>query len=168
MKEAYWRAAELGHARNGDWDYAPVLNALDADLLIAARGERREFDARASQLAALLRAAAENGERRFARDRRFFHAMASVEARRVDALWACYDGRADARLTRPEILRDVIDRYQTLLKRLGTAGERDSATYQLRFLLAVLPSDGAATKVKQALADVLTQVEDLFRVRKAE
>ncbi len=166
MKEAYWRAAELGHARNGDWDYAPVLNALDAELLIAARGERREFDARASQLAALLRAAAENGARRFARDRRFFHAIASVEARRVDALWACYDGRTEARLTRAEILRDVIDRYQELLKRLGTAGERDSATYQLRFLIAMLPSDAAAKKVKQALVDVLTQVEDLSRVRK--
>jgi pimeloyl-ACP methyl ester carboxylesterase len=168
MQQAYWRAAEHGHTLTGDWDYYPLLNALDAEFLIAARGERRAFDARAGQLSALLRAAAENGERRFAVERSFFHAMAPIEARRVDALWACYDGRADACITRKEILGDLVELHRDLLRRLGTAGERDSATYQLRFLIGMLPPDGTAKKVRQALDDLLNQVDQLFRGGKPE
>src|SRR5690606_35955012 len=39
MREAYWRAAEESHQRAGGWDYYPLFNALDADVLLAARGD---------------------------------------------------------------------------------------------------------------------------------
>jgi hypothetical protein len=55
-----------------------------------------------------------------------------------------------------------------LLRRPGTAGERDSATYQLRFLIGLLPPDRAVRHVKQALFDLLTRIEGFLEVRKGE
>jgi len=155
MQQAYWDAANESHNRNGVWDYYPLLNALDATFLSAAWGERGPFDARAGQLQALLQAAALDGRRRYAEKREFFHAMAEVEVVRIDALWACYEGRTEACITHPEVLNNLISRYRDLLMRLGSVREQDSAANQLRFLVAMLPADDKGKLVKKALQQLI-------------
>jgi len=151
MQAAYWRAAEHAHARNGDWDPYPLFNALDADFLMAARGERANFDRHAVQLSNLLQAGAETARRRFAENRNFFHALTAVEAMRIDALWAGYDGRDDDAITQPEVLARLLAGYRDVLKRLGGAGEQDSAINQPRFLMDMLIAGDKSNKIKEAL-----------------
>ncbi len=148
MQTAYWRAADLARQRKGDQDCYPLFNALDADFLIAARGDRTEFDKRAAQLASLRQAGIENARRQYAENRNFFHALAEVEANRIDALWACYDGREDACITQPDVRRGLIDGYCEVLRRLGGASEQDSATNHLQFLMDMLTPGDKADKVK--------------------
>jgi hypothetical protein len=159
MRTAYWRAAEHARQANGEWDCYPLFNALDGDILTAARGERASFDGRASQLSSLLQAGVENSRRRYAESRDFFHALAEVEAERIDALWACYANHADVCITHPEVLNRLSARYCDVLKRLGSAREQDSATNQLKFLIDMLPSDDKSSKVKTALKKLIEGVE---------
>lgn len=159
MRLAYWRAAEHAHQHNGEWDYYPLFNALDGDFLAAARGERTRIEERASQLSGLLQAGAGNASRRYAESRDFFHALAEVEAERINALWACYDGRADACITRPDVLDRLAARYHNVLGRLGSAREQDSAGNQLKFLIDMLPSDDKSGKVKEALKKLVEGIE---------
>lgn len=158
MQAAYWRAAEHAHQRSGEWDYYPLFNALDGDFLIAARGEHVKFNERATQLSGLLQAGAENARRRFAESRDFFHALAEVEADRIDALWACYDGRANACITQPDVLDRLIVRYCDVLKRLGSAREQDSATNQLKFLIDMLTAGDKSNKVRDALNRLIERI----------
>lgn len=152
MERACWEAAELTYRSTGEWDYYPLLNALDGAFLAAARGDRSAFDARQTQFPDLLQAARDNARRRFADDRSFFHALADVEADRIDALWATFDGRSHAAITRPEIVQALIGRYCDVLKRLGSAREHDSASNQLRFLIDMLPSSSRPAALRKALA----------------
>ena len=151
MGKEYWRAAEHGHQRSGEWDYYPLFNALDGDMLLAAAGDRSIFDAHAEKLPALLQGGIENGRRRYGAERHFFHALAEVEAGRIDALWACYDGRTNDSLTNAGVQAGLAARYCDILKRLGTSRERDSVANQLQFLMAMLPTDARGKKVKAAL-----------------
>ena len=156
MEEAYWQAAEHSNKRTGCWDYYPLLNALDGIFLRAARGEREQFDQRKSQLPELLRAAADNGRRRFSENREFFHALAEIEAERVDALWACVEGdRPQACLTEPAVLERLVSLYRNLLNRLGSVREQDSATNQLHFLIALLPETEDGLVLKGALQGLI-------------
>jgi triacylglycerol esterase/lipase EstA (alpha/beta hydrolase family)/tetratricopeptide (TPR) repeat protein len=143
MGQAYWHAAEHARRHGGEWDYYPLFNALDGSVLAALRGENSEFDARRGQLPALLQAGTENARRRYADSREFFHALAEVEAERIDALWASRDGRAAASIVNGEVLQRLTERYRDVLQRLGSAREQDSATNQLKFLVAMLPADAA-------------------------
>lgn len=163
MRAAYWESAKFAHGRTGEWDYYPLFNALDGEFLIAARGERAEFDTRAGELPSLLQAGTANAQRRFADSRDFFHALAEVDARRIDALWACYDGRAREGIIHTSVLADLIAHYRGLLKRLGSVREQDSATYQLHFLIDMLPSDDKSNKVKDALRGLIEGIDrDMF------
>jgi hypothetical protein len=148
---AYWEAAEHGRQSSGECDYYPLFNALDADFLIAARGERSRFKERAAQLSALLREGIDNARRRFSDDREFFHALAELEADRIDALWACYDGRADACMTQPDVVERLIARYCDVLKRLGSVSEHESVVNQLRFLMDMLPAGDEPNTIREAL-----------------
>lgn len=154
MQTAYRDAADLARQRNGEQHYYPLFNALDADFLIAARGDRTAFDTRVAQLSALLQAGTENAKRQYAENRDFFHALAEVEAKRIDALWACYDGRDDACIIQPDVLQGLIARYCDVLKRLGGASEQDSAANQLQFLMDMLPPGDTSDKVKAALKKI--------------
>jgi tetratricopeptide (TPR) repeat protein len=159
MQAAYWKAAEHAREHSGEWDYYPLFNALDGQVLVAARGERGEFDKHAGQLAALLQGGVQNARRRFADNREFFHAFAEVEGQRIDALWACYDGRTDACITDDKVLDDLSVSYRNLLKRLGSAREQDSAINQLKFLIDMLPSDDEAKKVEKALRQLIERIK---------
>lgn len=159
MQAAYWRAAEHAQQRDGEWDYYPLFNALDGDFLTAARGVRAGLDGRAAQLSGLLQAGVKNAGRRYAESRDFFHALAEVEAERIDALWACYDGRTASCITRPDVLNRLAARYCDVLRRLGSAREQDSASNQLKFLIDMLPSDDKSGKIIEALKKLVEGIE---------
>ena len=158
MERAYWQAAEHSNKRTGCWDYYPLLNALDSAFLRASWGERERFAELSPRLPDLLRAAAENGRRRFTDNREFFHALAEVEAERIDALWACLDGREQNALTKPEVLARLIGLYRNLLNHLGGVREQDSATNQLYFLVALLPQDEHGLAISGALQRLIAGV----------
>lgn len=156
MQRAYWQAAELSHQRTGNWDYYPLLNALDGAFLAAAWGEPGPLAEHIGQLPDLLAAAAANGRSRYADNRDFFHALAEIETERVDALWACHDqARAKESIIDQEVLRKLTGRYRDLLHRLGSSREQDSTTFQLRFLKNLLPEDEKHTRVKKALQQLI-------------
>jgi hypothetical protein len=161
MCAAYWSAAKHARQHNGEWDYYPLLNALDGELLLVARGLLSEDDLPSTKLSSLLQAAIENARRRFAEDRSFFHALAEVEAKRVDALWACYDGRVTVSSNDCQglVLAALSADYVDLLKRLGSARENDSATTQQKFLIAMLPDDDKSRAVKEALQALVESIE---------
>jgi hypothetical protein len=121
------------------------------------------LDKLAGHLPDLLRAAAENGRRRFAEQREPCHALAEVEAERIDALWACLDEtRQQASLTEPEVFNRLASQYRLVLNRLGDDSDQDPATHQLRFVIALLPEDKPSRTMKEALQRL---VEKIMRSR---
>ena len=158
MRDAYWCAAEHGHGRTGDWDYYPLFNALDGDILVAARGDGKLDQGRRQQLPALLQAGIANARRRYGESRVFFHALAEIDARRLDALWACLDGRPGGALTNPEVVDALASAYLELCRRLGTVREQDSAANHLQFLLAMLPPQGRAAALRDALGRLAASI----------
>ena len=160
MQQAYWDAATLSMRETGQWDHYPLLNALDGALLSAAWGEKAPFNERRGELPGLLEAAADNGRCRFAQDRVYFHAMAEVEAERIDALWACYDGRSSACIRRPEVANKLVAHYCDFLTRLGSVREKDSTANQLKFLIAVLPEDEQGKFIRRVLVQVKDGIEN--------
>ena len=151
MQQAYWDAATLSLRQTGQWDHYPLLNALDGAFLSAAWGENGPFNERRADLPGLLEAAADNGRHQFGLNRVYFHAMAEVEAERIGALWACYDGRSSACIQQPEVMTRLIAHYCDLLERLGSVREQDSSTNQMSFLIAMLPVDEQGRLIKRAL-----------------
>lgn len=151
LESEYWQAAELSYRRTGSWDYYPLLNALDAAFVLAVRGRRERFDQLLPQLPGLLAAAADNGRSRFAENRQFFHALAEVEAERVNGLWACLDGRTHQALTADGELQRLIGLYHGLFTRLGSGREQDSTANQLRFLIALLPQEEPHAVIRASL-----------------
>jgi hypothetical protein len=164
MRNAYWRAAEQGQARQGEWDYYPLFNALDSAFLALAWGELTDADTWAAQLAGLLQGGLANSRDRYGKERKFFHAGAEVDAARIDALWACYDGRDGLCIAQANTLRALIEQHCDLLKRLGSRREQDSMINQMHFLIAALPSDNKAKRVKTALAKLAEGIDKCLGV----
>jgi pimeloyl-ACP methyl ester carboxylesterase len=152
MNEAYWAAAESSFRKSGEWDCTLLLNALDGTFLLAARGDRSEFERRRAELPTLLDQARANAERRFALDRSVFHALASIQCDLVSALWASLDDPAAA-----PVPSDTAKRIKDLLARLNSPCEQDSVIRRLQFLADLLPAQHLA---KLAL---LTLIEELGR-----
>ena len=159
MEQAYWDATDASLRRNGIRDYYPLINALDGAFLNAVRGEAGSFDERRAQLRAFIDEITADGRRRYAEKSEFFHALAEVEAERIDALWACLDDRPQACITRTEIQKGLAARYSDLIIRLSTVREQDSATNQLRFLIAMLPANDTGKPIKKALQQLIDQIE---------
>ncbi len=160
MEHAYWQAAELSYTKTGSWDYYPLLNALEGAILSASWGDRGPLDQHTGHLPDLLAAAAENGRRRFADKREFFHALAEVEVERVNAWWACYDAQhTQENITDPTVLHQLIARYCDLFRRMGSTGEHDSVINQLHFVVALLPADKQSTEVKEALLRLIEGIK---------
>jgi hypothetical protein len=151
MQQTYWEAATLSLQQDGAWYYYPLLNALDGAFLNAAWGETARLKKQRDRLPELLEAAAANGRRRFTRERVFFHALAEIDALRVDALWACFDGRTAQCITLPGVTDSLIQRYGDLLDRLGSVREKNSAAGQFDFLVEMLPDTKKSKEIKVAL-----------------
>lgn len=160
MDEAYWQAADHGYKRSGSWDYAPLLNALDAIFLRALWNDRKHADRLIVQLPELLRAATDNGRRRLAENRIFSHALAEVEAQRIDSLWAFLEeSRPQARLSNPEVVERLVVLYRDILARLGSIREQDSTINRLHFLIKLLPEQGEQiAAIKGALQVLITGI----------
>lgn len=158
MEKAYWEATDLSLHRNGIRDYYPLINALDAAFLNAVRGKTGTLNERRLQLRSLLDEIATDGRRRYAEKHEFFHALAEVEAERIDALWACLDDRPEARITQTGVQDALAARYGDLTIRLSSVRERDSATYQLRFFVAMLPANDVGKSIQKALQRLIDQI----------
>lgn len=161
MQKAYWQAAEHARQRQGEWDYYPLFNALDSSALLVAAGDRELLKQHAEQLPGLLQLGLGNARRRYSDSRDFFHALADIEAQRIDALWACYDGRSDAALTASAVSASLNSRYREILLRLGSSREQDSLLNHLQFLMDMLPSGGKSAKVAEALQILRSDLEQL-------
>jgi hypothetical protein len=159
MQEAYWDAAEQARQRSGEWDYYPLFNALDGEVLTAAWGEHQQIAEHAARLSELLQAGRANARRRFAETRDFFNAIAEVEAQRIDAIWACYDGRDNAGITNASVAEELAASYRGVMRRIGSAREHDSATNQFDFMIQMLPDDDRSAEVKTALHNVATNIK---------
>ncbi|MCB1787258.1 MAG: CHAT domain-containing protein [Gammaproteobacteria bacterium] len=158
MREAYWDAAEYARQRTGEWHYYPLFNALDGDFLAAAWNDRKTFDARAGQLPDLLQAGRADAQRKLVESRDFFNALADAEAQRIDALWACYDGRDKEAITNTAVAARLATVYLDVMRRIGSAREHDSAADQFDFLVRMLPTDNKADEVKRALSGVALKI----------
>lgn len=165
MAKDYWRAAEHSYQRTGSWDYYPLLSALDATFLLAVRGDRSRFDTLAPQLPDLLKAAAENGKRRYAEHRELFHALAEVEAERAAGLWACLDGREASALVHPETQDNLIRRYHEVLDRFDLGSDLSSATGNILFVARLLPETPQGTRIQERLADMLQAMASAVATR---
>ena len=165
MEQAYWDATDASLRRYGNRDYYPLINALDGAFLNATRGQTRSFDDHRDRLRALLDAIIADGRHRFAENPSVFHALAAVEAGRIDALWACLDGRPQAGITRAEIRNGLAARYSDLMVRLGTVREQDSATSQLRFLIAMLPANDTGNPIRKALQHLIDGIDNRIAER---
>jgi hypothetical protein len=159
MQQAYWEAAQYAHHHSGEWDYYLLFNALDSGVLLAAAGDRELLKQHAGQLPGLLQGGLVNAQRRFTDSRDFFHALADIEAQRIDALWACYDGRNAAALTVEAVRTALSGRYREILLRLGSPREQDSVTNHLQFLIDMLPSGGKSARVRAALRRLQADTE---------
>lgn len=154
MLAAYHKASDLSLNSGGERDYYPTLNALDGALLLAALGNRKPLDELALQRTAWLAESASNGRRRYSEEREFFHALAELEADRVDALWASLDERKSEAVSKPEVQAALVARYRDLFARLGNARVHGSATYQLQWLIDMLPGG------KRGLSKPLRQLKE--------
>lgn len=172
--QAYWKAAENSRKHSGQWDCGLLFNALDAAFLAAVWGEHTQFDAHASQLPDLLRAAQESsqggtGKPDSPNDRAgnpsgFSPALIKAESQRIDALWACCaDDRTEQRITQPATLGNLSILYRDALVAAGSAGsaeQRCEALQQLHFLIDLLPEPEPGVAIKAALQQLLAAVGD--------
>ena len=158
LHRVYWAAVEHGYRQTGARDYYPLFNALDGALLLAVAGERGPLEAHAHELANLLQDGSDNARQRGAEHRELFHALAEIEAQRIDALWACCDGRDTGCITEPAVREHLATRYRDLLQSMGAAPEHDSATNQLRFLIDMLPSGDKGKRLARALRELVDDI----------
>ena len=174
MGQAYWKAAENSRKHSGQWDCGLLFNALDAAFLAAVWGECTQFDAHASQLPDLLRAAQESSQGgtdrpdspndRTGKPSGFSPALIKAESQRIDAQWACCaDDRTEQRITQPATLDNLSVLYRDALVTAGSAGsaeQRCEALQQLHFLIDLLPEPEPGAAIKAALQQLLAAVGD--------
>jgi len=158
MLKAYEAASDLSLEQGDERDHYPTLNVLDGAIVLAALGERSAFERLAPMQADWLAQSVRNGQRRYARERDFFHAYAEVEAARVDALWAMLDGLTRQALSQKKVRDELAQRHRDLLARLGNERLHDSVLQQLRWLAAQLPAQGEHRPLRRAVEQLLQAV----------
>lgn len=151
VSELYARASELSVARDGERDYYPTLNALDLEVLLVARGRLEASEAWRDGGLARCRESAANGARRFKLEPGYFHALAEVDAARLEAMIAVLTEVPDGALTLDSVRKTVAERYRSLFLRLGSAQEHDSTLSQLGWLAGLLPTKGKGHELAGAL-----------------
>ena len=164
MYTAYWQAAEHAYRHSGEWDYKSLFNALDATFLLAARSEKQSinelppFNASAAPVLSptdLLMAGAANARRRFADNREFFHDLAIVEAKRIDALLSTVAPDAASRPVSADCLAALTDDYRNILRRYGTTNDHDSIINHMVFLLDLLSNNDKTQDIADALRKLI-------------
>lgn len=160
MLAAYYEASDLSLQLCGDRDYYPSLNVMDGAVVLAARGDKTAFSKLTPMQALWLLDVQRNSRRRFAEERDFFHAYAEVDAARVGATWAMLNGRKAKELDEEDALKSLVRDHVSLFKRMGNPRTHDSALNQLRWLIALLPSDGEYSALRAALRKLQSKIEN--------
>jgi hypothetical protein len=91
--------------------------------------------------------------------RTFYHSLAAVEAQRIDALWACLDGRAEGCISKSEVIDKLATTYRGIIKWQGNAHDRDSVVYQLKLMADMIPEGRALNPVRIALRKLADAIE---------
>ncbi len=145
MSDAYRRATERSERLGKGADYYPLLNQLDAALLLHARYNINPgIDD--STFAERIAAARQNAEQQNANNPGFFHQVACIDAKRTQALWlAVNDAEDPEALTHHPAYEKLLEEYRALFQRTGSAREHDSVIDHIAWLADLWPE----TKVKK-------------------
>jgi pimeloyl-ACP methyl ester carboxylesterase len=158
MNASYWQAAELSYQRTGVRDYTSLLNALDGYILSAAWGDTDFFTSHTDNLQELLDSAVSNANSRFQDTHDFHHALAAVEAKRVEMLWAFFDGREEDSIIDTDRNRELTELYRTLLQHRGSRRELQAANRQLIFVRDMLPQGDTTNRLRTTLQLLINEI----------
>jgi pimeloyl-ACP methyl ester carboxylesterase len=154
MTEAYTEAVKLSLHRDGERDYYPLLNAMDGIFLLATWGKNTLMNEQKKYRAILLEEAIRNGQHRFESERTYFHALSKVDAARVNALWACFDGRDGESITQQIVLNALAVSYRDVHTRLGNPREKNSALNQIDVLVELMNGAAQYESIRNALSNL--------------
>jgi CHAT domain-containing protein/pimeloyl-ACP methyl ester carboxylesterase len=163
MQTSYWQAAELSYRRTGVWDYKPLLNALNGCILNTAWGETDQCTLYTENLQALLDAATSNARSRFQQSSDFSHALAEVEAKRIELIWGIFNGPEQDSITDQEKNRKLTELYRDLLQQRGGKATQKQATDQLIFLRDMLPDKETTHRLKTTLEQLIAEINSIVQ-----
>ncbi|WP_139842529.1 CHAT domain-containing protein, partial [Janthinobacterium sp. GW458P] len=155
MTDACLAALEEARRRSGAADCHLIFQVLAGALLLKAHGDDSAWQALHPQLGDLLHDAVAYARQRHADEHRAIDAGAPVRAALLAALWQVPDGQpfdAPARAAFLALYRDAVLRH-------GSIGEPEAITVPLRFLLDLLPPDGAETGLRSAAQALASQLQ---------
>ena len=139
MSAACLAALEEARLRSGVADCDLIFQVLAGALLLAAHGDDSAWQALHPQLGDLLHDAIAYARQRHADEHRAIDAGAPVRAALLAALWQVPHGQPfDA-----QALAAFLALYRDAVRRHGSIGEPEAVMAPLRFLLDLLPPDGA-------------------------
>lgn len=165
MFQNYQLAVEHSERWQANPDYYPLLNQLDAALLLRARSQSMEPDMTQNEMfATRVQAAKHNAEQRNMQEASFFHQVASIDADRALALWrTCAQSRDEKDLTLATAFDDLRERYLALFKRLGSRKDHDSVVKQIEWLAALWPDEDPAQSGLHLIKQHLNQLAKQLR-----
>lgn len=166
MLRDYQKAVECSEHHQASVDYYyPLLNQLDAALLLHARGHTMAA-ALAQTFAERVQAAKDNAEQRNAQAPSFFHQVACIDAERTLALWQTLTQAGEDPSTMQTASfdgDDLLRRYQALFKRLGSSQEHDSVGTHIGWLAALWPGDSGAANAPNSIKQQLQKLSDALK-----
>lgn len=154
MSDACLAALEEARLRSGVADCDLIFQVLAGALLLKAHDDDSAWQALHPQLGELLHDAIAYAQQRHADEHRAIDAGAPVRAALLAALWDAQDGVPFDAAARQAFLA----LYHDAVRRHGSIGEPEAITVPLRFLLELLPpegADGGLRSAVQALAGAL-------------
>ncbi|MDO8066971.1 CHAT domain-containing protein [Janthinobacterium sp. SUN206] len=155
MTDACLAALEEARRRSGVADCDLIFQVLAGALLLKAHGDSGAWRALDPQLGDLLHDAIAYARQRHADEHRAIDAGAPVRAALLAALWQAPDGQpfdASARTAFLALYHDAVRRH-------GSIGEPEAITAPLRFLLELLPPDGAESGLRSAVQALASQLQ---------
>ena len=154
MSDACLAALEEARLRSGVADCDLIFQVLAGALLLKAHDDDSAWQALHPQLGELLHDAIAYAQQRHTDEHRAIDAGAPVRAALLAALWDAQDGVPFDAAARQAFLA----LYHDAVRRHGSIGEPEAITVPLRFLLELLPpegADGGLRSAVQALAGAL-------------
>ena len=155
MTDACLAALEEARRRSGAADCHLIFQLLAGALLLKAHGDDSAWQALHPQLGDLLHDALAYARQRHADEHRAIDAGAPVRAALLAALWQVPDGQpfdAPARAAFLALYHDAVRRH-------GSIGEPEAITVPLRFMLDLLPPNGAHTGLRSAALALAGQLQ---------
>ncbi|MDN2712147.1 CHAT domain-containing protein [Janthinobacterium sp. SUN118] len=154
MTDACLAALDEARLRSGVADCDLIFQVLAGAVLLKVHGDDSAWRALHPQLGELLHDAIAYARQRHADEHRAIDAGAPVRAALLAALWQVPDGQpfdAPARAAFLALYHDAVRRH-------GSIGEPEALTLPVRFLLELLPPDGADAGLRAALQALAGQL----------